>query len=72
MPEGQSGRLMCDAWRMQVLDEIVSRGGAPEFIRVLSITVAPPALKKLSEKYPGEESCASATELPPLLTDARR
>lgn len=37
----------------QVLDEIVKRGASPEYIRVLSITVATPALQKLSEKYPG-------------------
>lgn len=40
---------------MQVLDEVVARGASPEYIRVLSITVAPPALKQLSEKYPGAE-----------------
>lgn len=38
---------------VQVLDEIVKRGASPDYIRVLSITVAPPALKLLSEKYPG-------------------
>lgn len=45
---------------MQVLDEVVARGASPEFIRVLSITVAPPALKQLSEKYPGAEKLGKA------------
>ena len=43
---------------MQVLDEIVARGASPEHIRVLSITVAPPALKQLSEKYPGGQEAS--------------
>lgn len=38
---------------MHVLQDIVSRGASPSMIRVLAITVAPPALKQLSEKYPG-------------------
>lgn len=38
---------------LQVLDELISRGAAPEMIRVVSVVCAPPALKLLGEKYPG-------------------
>lgn len=38
---------------VQVLEDIVSRGASPSNIRVVSVVAAPPALKKLSEKYPG-------------------
>jgi hypothetical protein len=45
----------------------VKRGASPEYIRVLSITVATPALQKLSEKYPGVlgfgEKAAHAAQL---------
>lgn len=37
----------------QVLEDIVSRGGNPENVRVISVVCAPPALKKLSEGFPG-------------------
>jgi hypothetical protein len=38
---------------MAVLEDIMRRGGKPDMVRVLAITVAPPALKLLSEKFPG-------------------
>ncbi len=37
---------------MTAMAEIVSRGANPEHIRLVSIVAAPPALQKLSEKYP--------------------
>jgi uracil phosphoribosyltransferase len=37
---------------MMAMKEIVSRGVAPENIRIVSIVAAPPALQKLSENYP--------------------
>lgn len=37
---------------MTAMAEIVSRGAAPENIRLVSIVAAPTALQKLSEKYP--------------------
>ena len=39
---------------VKVLDDLVARGADPALIRVISITVAPPALKLLSEKFPGK------------------
>lgn len=36
-----------------VLDEIVRRGASVNMIRIVGIVAAPPALKMLSEKYPG-------------------
>ncbi|CAG9460120.1 unnamed protein product [Pedinophyceae sp. YPF-701] len=36
-----------------VLDEIVKRGADPTNVRVIAAVCAPPALQKLSEKYPG-------------------
>ena len=37
------------------MQEITSRGVPPELIRIVSIVAAPPALRKLSENYPGLE-----------------
>ena len=37
---------------MRAMQEISSRGVAPENIRIVSIVAAPPALQKLSENYP--------------------
>ncbi|GAB4813806.1 hypothetical protein N2152v2_000852 [Parachlorella kessleri] len=37
----------------QVLQDIVARGASPDNIRVVSVVCAPPALKKLSENFPG-------------------
>ena len=51
---GTVSRVLCSTAQVHVLDDIVARGGNPELIRVLCITVAPPALKQLSEKYPGK------------------
>ena len=36
----------------KVLDDLVARGANPEFIRIVSVVCAPPALEKLS-KYQG-------------------
>ncbi|GIL74414.1 hypothetical protein Vretimale_2057 [Volvox reticuliferus] len=38
---------------VQVIDDIVARGGRAENIRVVAVVVAPPALKKLADRYPG-------------------
>jgi len=40
---------------MMAMKEIVSRGVQPDLIRIVSIIAAPPALRKLSEHYPGLE-----------------
>ncbi|MEL6441525.1 MAG: uracil phosphoribosyltransferase [Cyanobacteria bacterium J06621_8] len=37
---------------MMAMKEITSRGISPQFIRIISIVAAPPALKQLSENYP--------------------
>ena len=37
---------------VMAMEEIASRGVAPENIRIVSIVAAPPALQKLSENYP--------------------
>ena len=37
---------------MMAMAQIMSRGVTPENIRIVSIVAAPPALQKLSEKYP--------------------
>lgn len=38
---------------LSVLDDLVSRGASQEYIRVISVVVAPPALNLISKKYPG-------------------
>ncbi len=38
---------------VSVLEDIVSRGGDPSNIIVVCVVAAPPALKKLSEKFVG-------------------
>lgn len=40
---------------MMAMKEIVSRGVQPELIRIISVVAAPPALRQLSENYPGLE-----------------
>ena len=40
---------------MMAMKEVTSRGVKPESIRIISIVVAPPALRQLSENYPGLE-----------------
>ena len=40
---------------MMAMKEITSRGIEPEFIRIISVVTAPPALRQLSENYPGLE-----------------
>ncbi len=39
---------------VSVLEDIVSRGGDPSNIIVVCVVAAPPALKKLSEKFVGQ------------------
>jgi uracil phosphoribosyltransferase len=34
------------------MDKITERGANPELMRIISVVVAPPALQKLSKKYP--------------------
>lgn len=38
---------------VQVLEDLVKRGASPSNIRLVSVVAAPPALQKLSEKFPG-------------------
>eukprot|EP00798_Chlamydomonas_sp_ICE-L_P020665 gene20665-27454_t len=38
---------------LKVIEDIVSRGASPEKIKVVCVVCAPPALVKMSEKYPG-------------------
>ncbi len=51
--------LMRHAWSQtyafttQVIEDIVARGGAAENVRIVAVVVAPPALKKLADKFPG-------------------
>ena len=40
---------------MMAMKEVTSRGVKPESIRIISIVAAPPALRQLSENYPGLE-----------------
>ena len=40
---------------MMAMKEITSRGVSTELIRIISIVAAPPALRQLSENYPGLE-----------------
>ena len=40
---------------MLAMKEITSRGVQSEFIRIVSVVAAPPALRQLSENYPGLE-----------------
>jgi uracil phosphoribosyltransferase len=37
---------------MMAMEEIVNRGGDPQFIRIVSVVAAPPALQKLGQVYP--------------------
>ena len=39
---------------VNVLDDIISRGGDPSNIIVVCVVACPPALKKLSEKFVGK------------------
>lgn len=38
---------------VNVLEDIISRGGDPSKITIVCVVACPPALKKLSEKFPG-------------------
>ena len=40
---------------MMAMKEITSRGVQPEMVRIVSVVAAPPALRQLSENYPGLE-----------------
>jgi uracil phosphoribosyltransferase len=40
---------------MMAMKEVTSRGVKPDFVRIISIVAAPPALRQLSENYPGLE-----------------
>ncbi|MGL5077924.1 MAG: uracil phosphoribosyltransferase [Waterburya sp.] len=40
---------------MMAMKEIISRGVEPELVRIVSVVAAPPALRQLSETYPGLE-----------------
>ncbi|MEO0014148.1 MAG: hypothetical protein RLZZ535_2537 [Cyanobacteriota bacterium] len=40
---------------MMAMEEVTKRGVKPDLIRIISIVAAPPALRKLSENYPGLE-----------------
>lgn len=41
---------------MNLLSELVSRGASQEYIRVISVVVAPPALTLISKEYTGKDS----------------
>ena len=40
---------------MMAMEEVTQRGVKPDLIRIISIVAAPPALRQLSENYPGLE-----------------
>lgn len=40
---------------MMAMKEITSRGIKPDLVRIISVVAAPPALRQLSENYPGLE-----------------
>lgn len=40
---------------MMAMEEVTKRGVKPDLVRIISIVAAPPALRQLSEKYPGLE-----------------
>lgn len=40
---------------MMAMKEIISRGVKPDLVRIISVVAAPPALRQLSENYPGLE-----------------
>ena len=40
---------------MMAMKEITSRGIQPDLVRIISVVAAPPALRQLSENYPGLE-----------------
>ena len=41
---------------LNVLNELTSRGASQEYIRVISVVVAPPALEAISKSFPGRLS----------------
>ena len=45
---------------VNVLEDIVSRGADQSKITVVCVVACPPALQKLSEKFPGKLSCIHA------------
>lgn len=44
---------------MMAMEEIISRGVKSDAVRIVSVVAAPPALRQLSEKYPGLEIYAA-------------
>ncbi len=40
---------------MMAMQEVISRGVQPDLVRIISVVAAPPALRQLSENYPGLE-----------------
>ena len=40
---------------MMAMEEVISRGVQPDLVRIISVVAAPPALRQLSENYPGLE-----------------
>lgn len=44
----------------KVVGDLVQRGASPAFIRVVAVVAAPPALKLLSEKFPGAPCVGAA------------
>ena len=41
---------------MNVLTELVNRGAGPEYIRIVTALIAPPALELISKQFPGDLS----------------
>lgn len=48
---------------LDLLNDLISRGASQEYIRIISVVVAPPALNLLSKQYPGDSSSLPAVLL---------
>lgn len=46
-------RLFVGGTVLNVLSELATRGATPEYIRIITVIVAPPALEAISKQFPG-------------------
>jgi len=58
-PTADTSRTRAGEELCACLDELLRRGADVKSIRVVAAVAAPPALKRLSEEYPGESPAAS-------------
>ena len=50
---------------LNVLAELAARGATPEYIRIVTVVVAPPALENISKQFPGKSYFRACKRRPP-------